>query len=234
MVGKTASAPLFRRTRPGPATMRRRIFGQKRANGRNLRRTNSQTESEISMSLRRRTFLSLTASAVAAGITSPKIFAQSAATPSKAMLRVSDETTATMPLDFSGLSFESPQLYNPSYFSKNISLVAAFKRLSPRGVLRFGGNLSDVARWKSDAGDFMTPKLAAAIEHGKTYREWKLTDPRVREDRGGAITPKAIRALRGFLDATGWKAIYGFNFGSGSPERARTKRCMWPRCWARS
>ncbi len=170
----------------------------------------------------RRTFLSLTASAVAAGIASPKFFAQSGTGHAKTLVRVSGEALATMPLDFAGLSYESPQLYNPSYFSKeNVSLVAAVKHLSPHGVVRFGGNLSDVARWKSDAGDFMTPKLAAAIEHGKTYWEWKLTDPRVRADRGGAITPKAIRALRGFLDATGWKAIYGLNFGSGSPERAR-------------
>jgi len=40
-------------------------------------------------------------------------------------------------------------------------------------------------------------------------------------DRGGAITPEAIRNLRGFLDTTGWKAIYGLNFGSGDAARAR-------------
>lgn len=65
----------------------------------------------------------------------------------------------------------------------------------------------------------MTPKLSVAVERGKSYWEWKLTDPSVNRD--GAITPDAIRSLRGFLDATGWRAIYGLNFGSGSPRRAR-------------
>jgi hypothetical protein len=138
-----------------------------------------------------------------------------------ATLRGSSAVIARMPLDFTGLSYEMPQLYNPDFFSaNNTQLVEAFRRLSTNGVLRVGGNLSDVSRWKSDAGDFATAKQTAAIEHGKTYWEWKLTDIWVREHRDGAITPAAIRALRGFLDATNWRLLYGLNFGSGSAERA--------------
>ena len=35
-----------------------------------------------------------------------------------------------------------------------------------------------------------------------------------------AIKPEAIDALAGFLKATGWKLIYGLNFGNSTPERA--------------
>src|SRR5262249_27250102 len=33
------------------------------------------------------------------------------------------------------------------------------------------------------------------------------------------ITPQAVDALRGFLDATGWTCIWGLNLGTGTPER---------------
>ena len=38
-----------------------------------------------------------------------------------------------------------------------------------------------------------------------------------------AIKPEAIDALAGFLKATGWKLIYGLNFGNSTPERAATE-----------
>lgn len=127
-----------------------------------------------------------------------------------------------MPRDFVGLSYESTQLYNPHFFSAtNRALVAAFRELNPAGVLRLGGNLSDYSRWHSDAGDFLTPQATAAIEHGKTCWEWKLTDEAVRKNRDGAITPAALHHLKTFLDVTGWKAIYGLNFGSGGIARAK-------------
>jgi hypothetical protein len=126
-----------------------------------------------------------------------------------------------MPADYTGLSYEAAQLYNPDYFSAgNRSLVEAFRGLSSHGVLRLGGNLSDVTRWKGPDGDFSTPKQVAGIEYGKTYWEWKLTDPSVRANKDGAITPEAIHHLGRFLRATHWKLIYGLNFGCGSPERA--------------
>jgi hypothetical protein len=148
--------------------------------------------------------------------------------PARASIDVSGESKRVMPADFTGLSYEMPQLYNPIYFSPaNTALVKAYRELSPAGVLRLGGNLSDATRWHGPNGDFATPKQSAAIEHGKTYWEWKLTDPSVRANKDGAITPEAIRNLRGFLDATNWKLIYGLNFGSGSAQRAADEsRCV--------
>jgi hypothetical protein len=143
--------------------------------------------------------------------------------PSTAELSISGKKLASMPKDYTGISFEEPQLYNPAYFSMaNVTLVEAYKKLSSHGILRAGGHLSDVTRWKGLNGDFDSPRQRAGIEKGKSYWEWKLTDPSVRENKDGAITPEAIRNLKGFLDATSWRLIYGLCFGSGTPERARS------------
>jgi hypothetical protein len=169
--------------------------------------------------LRRRHFISLTTAASAATVL-PRGHPQTLS-PERAILRATNIKLATMPDDFTGLSYEVVQLYNPDFFStSNSELITAFRRLTPRGVLRLGGNLSDLSRWQGDNGDFSTAKQVAAIERGKTYWEWKLTDTTARSRRDGAITPAAIRSLRRFLDATNWRLIYGLNFGSGSPERA--------------
>ncbi len=95
-----------------------------------------------------------------------------------------EERLGLVPVDYTGLSYESAQLYNPAYFSEaNTSLVRAFRKLSSHGVLRLGGNLSDVTRWKGRSEDFSTPRQVAGIEYGKTYWEWKLTDPSVQSEQ---------------------------------------------------
>lgn len=126
-----------------------------------------------------------------------------------------------MPLDFTGLSYESTQLYDPDFFSpENTSLIAQFRAFNPHGILRLGGNLSDCSRWQSENGDFATPKAVAAETAGVYAWEWKLTSAAAQNGRTGAITPKALERLRGFLDHTGWTVIYGLNFGSGDNARA--------------
>lgn len=115
-----------------------------------------------------------------------------------------------IPEDFTGLSYESAQLASPGYFSQeNTRLVALVRQLGPRGVLRLGGSTSDYDTWKP---------------------EWRArgagwSDP-VNPDDGkdatvhAVVTKTAIDELRGFLDATGWSAIYGLDLGHGSPEAA--------------
>jgi len=168
--------------------------------------------------MQRRTFVqSLAATILAEALT----LRAHGASPQGTVLSVGEAPLATMPQDFVGISFEMPQLYNPNYYAaSNTSLVLAFRKLTANGVLRAGGHLSDVTRWEGPNGSFSTPKEVAGVEHGKTYWEWKLTDPSVRDTKNGAITPAAIENLRGFLDATNWKLIYGLNFGCGSIERA--------------
>jgi hypothetical protein len=172
--------------------------------------------------MQRRTFMQLASLSVLG-----KALGQSKALPAQpdvaqGAVSVDYKILCRVPEDYVGLSFESPQLYNPSYFSpQSKTLVKAFRELSKHGVLRSGGHLSDVSSWRSPNGDFMTLKQAEGIERGKKYWEWKLTDPSVRDAKNGAITPESIHNLRGFLDATNWRLIYGLNFGCGSIERAK-------------
>jgi hypothetical protein len=114
-----------------------------------------------------------------------------------------------MPLDFVGLSYEVQQLIDPSFFStQNSGLIREFKALSPRGVLRLGGNTSEFAYWKP------TPD-SPEPEH-----------PQVREVVGEPrakyypVTAEAVRNLAEFLHATGWTCLYGIGMGTNIPARA--------------
>jgi len=119
-----------------------------------------------------------------------------------------------VPGDFTGLSYESAQLANPKYFSaENASLVALFKLLSPTGVLRIGGNTSSQTRWS--ATDAAAPTADQVANPATTTAfSWDKSAPEY------VVTPAAIRKLRGFLDATGWRLIYGLNLENGTPEAA--------------
>lgn len=157
-------------------------------------------------SLDRRRFLALTAAAS----TSFKLFAQTAA-PATASLKLHpDQPGARVPENFIGLSYETNQLTDPTFFSpKNAGLIAQFKALAPHGVLRIGGNTSDIGWWKA------TPDSKAPTIHvggtGVGEPTSALAYP---------ITPEAIRNLRAFLDRTGWTCIYGINLGTNTPARA--------------
>ena len=116
-----------------------------------------------------------------------------------------------MPRDFAGLSYESSQLGDPDFFSpKNPGLISLCKLLSPNGVLRLGGNSSEFTWWKADAS-----AVEPALQHppGTTDANW-MPHTLV------PITPAAIDNVAGFLDAAGWKLIYGLNLGSSTPDRA--------------
>jgi hypothetical protein len=125
---------------------------------------------------------------------------------------------ATMPRDFLGLSYESAQLADPAFFSaSNATLVRAFRELCPHGVLRLGGNLSDVTRWAGSAANTIAPDEAAKVG---SFHEWRLVDAKAGSQRPATIGPDGIAALGSFLRATDWKLVYGLNLGNGTPERA--------------
>ena len=114
-----------------------------------------------------------------------------------------------MPADFAGLSYEVQQLRNPSFFSRqNAGLIAQFKALSSKGVLRLGGNTSEFAYWKA------TPESPEPAH------------PQVREVVGEPkpqyypVSADAVRNLAEFLEATGWNCIYGIGMGTNTPARA--------------
>ncbi len=116
----------------------------------------------------------------------------------------------TIPANFVGLSYETQQLSDASFFSaQNTGLVAQCRELTPHGVLRLGGNTSDYAFWKP------TPD---AVPPPRAPRPLKVGDPP--PDLSYDVTPEAVRNLRAFLDATGWTCLYGINLGTNTPEIA--------------
>jgi hypothetical protein len=160
--------------------------------------------------LSRRAFCSITAAIGATALSARhNLIAQSVALP--VSLSVDSSTSlGKVPEDFMGLSYESGQLVYPDFFSvQNTALIEIFKRLSPAGVLRLGGNLSEFTVWSET--DPATPPEAGGLVG---------PDPGRREPRTFTITPLSIRNLQGFLKATGWRCIYGLNLGGGTPEQA--------------
>lgn len=122
-----------------------------------------------------------------------------------------NETISTVSPQMLGLSYELSQLSAPDFFSSaNTELIALFQQLSPRGVLRLGGNLSEFTQW--------TPQGAPA----PSKVPFRAVTPDPSSGKGiqpVPVTPAAIRNLRDFLDHTGWQAIYGLNLAFAKPAR---------------
>jgi len=163
--------------------------------------------------MRRREFLH-GAGAVAALSRVPRIFAQTHAAPQLKPGEVSLRLDLTkpapaVPLDFTGLSYESAQLAHPKFFSsENHQLIELLRKLSPEGILRIGGNTSELTHWAGEQGAATAAGLAEPPSAGHNTAT------------SYTITAEAIRNLRGFLDATGWRLIYGLNLGRGTSEAA--------------
>jgi hypothetical protein len=133
---------------------------------------------------------------------------------------------SVIPADFTGLSYESAQLANPSFFSgQNHRLIELFRGLSPSGNLRLGGGSSEYTTY-SDADpttappfEVFGPDTSKTVKHGTT------------------TTALALRNLRAFLDAASWSCLYGLNLGQGSKENAAAEaaaaqRILGPRLLA--
>ncbi|MDE2181423.1 MAG: hypothetical protein KGJ78_00225 [Alphaproteobacteria bacterium] len=104
-------------------------------------------------------------------------------------------------------------MHFPDFFSgANQELVDVVRNLGANGVLRIGGNTSARTVWTTDEND--VPADASQVQGPDTGQQ----APPFR-----TITPRAIRNLRDFLDATGWSLIYGLNMGTGSAEAAVTE-----------
>ena len=148
----------------------------------------------------RRTFLRTTSLALAATTILPhSLLAQSPAT----LKLGTGAPIAKVPADFIGLSYEAMQLEDPTFFSPaNKGLIAEFRHLSQRGVLRLGGNTSEFGWWKATSEAQAPVRTSGKVDNGEPPPTTIF-----------AITPEAIRNLDGFLKATGWTCIYGLNLG---------------------
>jgi len=101
-----------------------------------------------------------------------------------------------IPADYMGLGFEISSVAVPGLLSaKNQAYVRLVKNLGPQGVIRIGGNTSDFSSYDAKGEAKSLPK--------------------------GTVTNEAnLRDLRGFLDAAGWRLIWGLNLGSDTLDNA--------------
>jgi hypothetical protein len=173
--------------------------------------------------LDRRRFLSTAAAATALAATS-RAWATAPATRPTFVIHT-DKALAHIPADFTGLSYESAQLIHPSFFnSTDTALVPFFQTLGETGVLRIGGNMSEFTKWSPvDPPETATEDTSA-----------EGPDPGKGSVRTFTITPRAIRSLNTFLEATNWKLIYGLNLAGGTAEEAAEEAaCVWELCGPR-
>ena len=144
--------------------------------------------------LTRSSFVAGTASLAAAAAT----VGASALTPLEVAVLVDVNAAAPgtpIPADFLGLSVESERLAEPTFVNAdNVSLVALFRRLGTGLVLRIGGESLQRVSFTNGAA----PAGSNAI----------------------AIGPADIARLAAFLNATGWRAIYGIDLAHGTPDAA--------------
>ncbi len=89
-----------------------------------------------------------------------------------------------------GLSYEKSAMTYSYFHPSNRHMIALFRLLGD-GVLRIGGGSVDQVMWTT----------AATGTHLQ-------------------VTPVEIKALAGFLEATGWPCIYGVNFATSTPAQA--------------
>jgi hypothetical protein len=105
-------------------------------------------------------------------------------------LTVTRTPAGTIPSRFMGLSYEKLAMTYSYFHESNRHLIALFRRLGD-GVLRIGGGSVDHVMW--------TPLPTG------THSQ---------------VTPFEIKALAGFLQATGWLCLYGINLATSTPALA--------------
>jgi len=104
---------------------------------------------------------------------------------------VSASVAGTIGAGFAGLSYEKNSMAVPRFAPNNADLIGLFSRLGP-SLLRIGGNSVDETQW-------------APTGAGRT---------------SGEVAPSDIDALAGFLQASGWKVLYGVNLATSTPAAA--------------
>ncbi|HEX2759914.1 MAG TPA: glycosyl hydrolase family 79 C-terminal domain-containing protein [Rhizomicrobium sp.] len=128
---------------------------------------------------------------IAASAALPFASAARAATPVSIRIEPS-RVLRTIPADFLGLGFESLSVAG-LLWPQNQTYVRLVRNLGPAGMIRIGGNVSDYTTYEPN---------------GRTATGHKAT----------VLNDDSIRQFRGFLDATGWRVIWGVNLGTGTLE----------------
>ncbi|MBA2589404.1 MAG: hypothetical protein H0U98_12360 [Alphaproteobacteria bacterium] len=102
----------------------------------------------------------------------------------------------TIPSNYMGLGYEASSVATPGLLSAdNRAYVQLVRNLGRDGVIRIGGNVSDFSIYDANGTSKWEPKDTV-------------------------LTLANLRQLRGFLDATGWKLIWGLNLGGDKLDNA--------------
>ncbi len=102
------------------------------------------------------------------------------------------EDPVKLPEDFIGLGYEMSSAARLGLLSAgNQAYVQLIRNLGPHGVLRLGGIVRDFTRYEAAGAVIAEPKRTV-------------------------VTRRSLEQLRGFLDLTGWSAIWSVNFGAGT------------------
>ncbi len=104
-------------------------------------------------------------------------------------------TLRTLPPDYMGLGFEASSVAANLLSADNRAYVQLVRNLGHEGVIRVGGNVSDFSVYDAKGQSKALPKDTV-------------------------LTAENFRQLRTFLDATGWKLIWGLNLGTGKLDNA--------------
>lgn len=158
-------------------------------------------------SMDRRRFLATSLAASCAAVAAPSAFAASSRGADLRLTLQPDRLGNPVAADFTGLSYETSQLSDPTFFApQNVALAGFHRRLGAAGILRIGGNTSEFSVWTPSGTTSRPLPEAIGPDTGR--------HPAPRRP----VTPLAIRNLGSFLALTGWRLIYGLNMGSESPE----------------
>lgn len=108
-------------------------------------------------------------------------------------------TISTIASEFMGLGYEISSVARPGLLSaQNSVYVQLCRTLGSRGIIRVGGNTSDYASYAASSQALSSPE----------------TGP------GSIVNEAVLRDLGTFLEATGWRLIWGLNLGRGTVEDA--------------
>jgi hypothetical protein len=95
---------------------------------------------------------------------------------------------------FAGFSYEKDRVGAGMFDVQDTNLVNLFKLLGP-SVLRLGGNLVDIVNWNASGSGGSASEIA----------------------------PSDVTKLAAFIQATGWKVLYGINLKTNTPANAASE-----------
>jgi hypothetical protein len=100
--------------------------------------------------------------------------------------------------DFIGFGYETSAVAQPNFFTdKNAHMIQLYRTLTPHGLIRIGGNVSDHTMYDPAGMPAVQAQNAVTI-----------------------INQQNLSDLAKFAQATGWKVMWGLNLGTGTKEQA--------------